>query len=134
VRGRYAILAVAGCGLAFGGAVALGQGGSGGSERPLVRIPGGCLDGTHRVTVRIVPRANTMLSPVNVKAGGHVQVHLTGLTQEASVSVRVRRGDVVVSGESIGGEHFRASRTFHQCAPAPPRPTTPRPVSGGGEG
>ena len=85
-------------------------------------MPGGCLDGARQVTIRIVPRANTMLSPVNVRAGGRVQVHLTGLTQEASVSVRVASGEVAISGESIGGERFRATRTYHQCAPPRPAP------------
>jgi len=141
VRWRAAILVFVGCALAGGGAVAIAQGGGGGgSERPQIRIPGGCIDGTEQVTVRIRPRANTMLSPVNIRSGHRVAVHLTGVTQEASVTVRVAAGPLQVSGETIGGDRFSAVHNFHRCTPLPsaPRPRQPTvpstPVTGGGEG
>jgi hypothetical protein len=138
VRRRAAILAVVGCGLAGGGAVAIAQGGAGSaSERPLIRIPGGCIDQTKRVTIRIRPRANTMLSPLNIRSGRRVAVHLTGVTQEASVTVRVAAGPLHVSGETIGGDRFDAFHNYHRCTPLPrpSRPTAPgAPVTGGGEG
>jgi hypothetical protein len=138
VRRRAAILAVVGCGLAGGGAVAIAQGGGGGgSERPQIRVPGGCIDHTRQVTIRIRPRANTMLSPVNIRSGRRVAVHLTGVTQEASVTVRVAAGPLRVSGETIGGDRFSAVHNYHRCTPLPqaPRPTAPgAPVTGGGEG
>jgi hypothetical protein len=90
------------------------------------------------VTVRITPRANTMLSPVHVRAAGYEQVHLTGVTQEASVTVRLlQAGAISVSGETIGGERFAASRSYRACAPPPKRTRRhhePAPVTGGGEG
>jgi hypothetical protein len=140
VRRRAAVLVVVGCGLAGGGAAAIAQnGGGGGSERPLIRIPGGCIDQTKQVTVRIRPRANTMLSPVNISSGRRVAVHLTGVTQEASVTVRVAAGPLHVSGETIGGDRFSAVHNFHRCTPLrTPRPSAPSapaaPVTGGGEG
>ena len=66
----------------------MAQGGERRHERPRIDMHRGCLDGT-RVTVRIVPPAGTMLSPVHVRAGGREVVHLTGVTQEASVTVRL---------------------------------------------
>jgi hypothetical protein len=135
---------VLGCGLAGGGAVAIAQGGGGGgSERPQIRIPGGCIDGTEQVTIRIRPRANTMVSPLNIRSGGRVAVHLTGVTQEASVTVRIAAGPLRVSGETIGGDRFEAVHNYHRCTPIPrtPRPRPPHrptvpstPVTGGGEG
>jgi hypothetical protein len=122
-----AILAVAGCGLACSGATALAQGG--GSEAPIIRMTSGCLD-SGRVTVRILPRHGTLLSPVHIRAAGYEAVHLTGVTQEAAVIVRVPRGGrVSVSGETLGGTSFSTARTYHRC------PLTPAPVvTGGGEG
>jgi hypothetical protein len=138
VRRRAAILAVVGCGLAGGGAVAIAQGGGGSaSERPLIRIPGGCIDQTKQVTIRNRRRANTMLSPVNIHSGHRVAVHLTGVTQDASVTVRVAAGPLEVSGETIGGDRFSAVHNYHRCTPLPqaPRPSAPGvPVTGGGEG
>ena len=132
MRGRAAFLLVVGSGLAGGGAVALAQGG--GSERPHIRIPGGCIAHTRQVTVHIRPRANTMLSPVDIRSGRRVLVHLTGVTQDASVTVRVAAGPLQVSGETTGGDRFYTAQNFHRCAPRP-RPYTPAaPVTGGGEG
>ena len=77
----------------------------------------GCLTGT-RVTVRIVPPSGAMLSPVHIRAGGREVVHLTGVTQEASVTVRLpHRGRVSVSGETTGGERFSTVRDYRPCAP-----------------
>ena len=123
-------MVVLACGLACSGATALAQGG--GSEVPLIRMTSGCLD-IGRVTVRIVPREGTMLSPVHVRAAGHEAVHLTGVTQEAAVIVRVPKGGrVTVTGETLGGTRFAAGRTYRRC---PARPLTPPPVvTGGGEG
>jgi len=120
------------------GATALAQGG--GSEDLQIEMQRGCLTGT-RVTVRIVPPSGAILSPVHVRAGGREVVHLTGVTQEASVTVRVpHAGRVSVSGESTGGERFNVARTYRRCAPEPtPQPQTNRnnpspPITGGGEG
>ena len=41
------------------------------------------------MTVRIVPAVGRILSPVHVRAGSREVVHLTGVTQEASVTVRL---------------------------------------------
>lgn len=118
------------CGLACSGATALAQGG--GSEVPLIRMTAGCLD-IGRVTVRIVPREGTMLSPVHIRAAGHEAVHLTGVTQEAAVILRVPRGGrVTVRGETLGGVSFAAARTYRRCPKQPL--TSPPVVTGGGEG
>ena len=99
----------------------------------------GCLTGT-RVTVRIVPPSGGILSPVHIRAGGREVVHLTGVTQEASVTVRLpHQGRVSVSGESTGGERFAVDRNYRRCAPEPtPQPQQNRspspPITGGGEG
>jgi hypothetical protein len=123
-------MVVVGCGLACSGASALAQGG--GSEVPRIRMTSGCLDNA-RVTVRIVPRQGTMLSPVHIRAAGHEAVHLTGVTQEAAVILRVPHGGrVSVSGETLGGVHFAAARSYHRCPPQPL--TSPPVVTGGGEG
>ena len=121
---------VLGCGLACSGATALAQGG--GSEVPLIRMTSGCLD-IGRVTVRIVPREGTMLSPVHIRAAGHEDVHLTGVTQEAAVILRVPDGGrVTVTGETLGGTRFAAGRTYRRCAAHPL--TSPPVVTGGGAG
>ena len=130
MRGRVAAAAVLACGLACGGATALAQGT--GSEVPVIRMTSGCLD-IGRVTVRIVPREGTMLSPVHIRAAGHEAVHLTGVTQEAAVIVWVPKGGrVTVTGETLGGTRFAAGRTYRRCPP--PRLTSPPVVTGGGEG
>ena len=135
MRGQAAILLVLGCGLACGGANALAQGG--GSESPAIGLPSGCLT-SMRVTIRIVPKANTMLSPVHVRAAGYEQVHLTGVTQEASVTVRLpHEGRLSVTGETTGGERFSVVRNYHRCTPAPPpehNNSPSPPITGGGEG
>jgi hypothetical protein len=97
----------------------------------------GCLSGT-RVTVRIVPPSGAMLSPVHIRAGGREVVHLTGVTQEASVTVRLpHRGRVSVSGETTGGERFSTRATTaaarRQRAAGANEPASP-PLTGGGEG
>jgi hypothetical protein len=133
VRRRAALLLALGSGLGIG-ATAVAQGGGG--ENLVIDMHRGCLSGT-RVTIRIVPPSGAMLSPVHIRAGGREVVHLTGVTQEASVTVRLpHRGRVSVSGETIGGERFSTVRDYQQCAPAtskPQRDTSP-PVTGGGEG
>jgi hypothetical protein len=129
-----ALLLVLASGLGIG-ATAVAQGGGG--ENLVIDMDRGCLRGT-RVTVRIVPPSGGMLSPVHIRAGGREVVHLTGVTQEASVTVRLpHRGRVSVSGETTGGERFATERDYRQCAPAaePQRTTSPSPpVTGGGEG
>ena len=67
------------------GATALAQGA--GSDKLSIHMQRGCLSGT-RVQVRITPAEGQILSPVHVRASGHEVVHLTGVTQEASVTVR----------------------------------------------
>src|SRR3954466_5563187 len=132
MRRRLAILVAVGS--AFGlGATALAQGG--GSDKLRIDMHRGCLTGT-RVTVRIVPPSGAILSPVHIRAGSREVVHLTGVTQEASVTVRLPyQGRLSVSGESTGGERFDVSRDYRRCAPETQtnRSTTP-PISGGGEG
>src|SRR5690349_10063627 len=118
------------------GATALAQ--SGGDDDLRIDLQHGCLNGT-RVTVRIVPPSGGILSPVHVRAAGHEVVHLTGVTQEASVTVRVpHQGRVSVSGETTGGERFAVARTYRRCTPEP-TPQTQRdnpspPITGRGEG
>jgi hypothetical protein len=134
-RRPLALLLVLGSGLALG-ASALAQ--EGGSDELEIRMPRGCLAGT-RVTIRIVPASGSMLSPVHIRAGSREVVHLTGVTQEASVTVRLpHRGRVSVRGETTGGERFAMTRDYRPCTPPPPEPrrAEPRPqtVSGGGEG
>ena len=134
MRRRAALLLVLGTGLGLG-ATAMAQGGGG--DKLVIDMDRGCLSGT-RVTVRIVPPSGSMLSPVHVRAGDREVVHLTGVTQEASVTVRLpHRGRVTVSGETTGGERFSTERDYRPCAPTPPKPreTHPSPpVTGGGEG
>jgi hypothetical protein len=130
-----ALLLVLASGLGIG-ATAVAQ--SGGGENLVIDMDRGCLSGT-RVTVRIVPPSGGMLSPVHIRAGGREVVHLTGVTQEASVTVRLpHHGRVSVSGETTGGERFATVRDYRRCAPAAPKPqqdTRPSPaVTGGGEG
>jgi hypothetical protein len=111
----------------------LAQGG--GNDDLTIEMDRGCLTGT-RVTVRIVPPDDAILSPVHIRAAGREVVHLTGVTQEASVTVRMPNGGrLSVSGESTGGERFATGRTYRRCAPEPQpteRPSTP--ITGGGEG
>jgi hypothetical protein len=136
VRRRATILLVLGSGLGLG-ATALAQGG--GSDDLRIDLHRGCLTGT-RVTIRIVPPSNAILSPVHIRAGGREVVHLTGVTQEASVTVRLpHQGRVSVSGETTGGERFSVERNYRRCAPAAtPQPQRDRapspPITGGGEG
>jgi hypothetical protein len=121
-----------GAGLGLG-ATALAQGG--GNEDLLIDMDSGCLTGT-RVTVRIVPPDDAILSPVHIRAGGREVVHLTGVTQEASVTVRLPDGGrLSVSGESTGGERFATGRDYRRCSPEPHRNDRPTaPITGGGEG
>jgi hypothetical protein len=123
-------------GSAFGlGATALAQGG--GDDDLRIELHRGCLTGT-RVTIKIVPPSGDILSPVHIRAGGREVVHLTGVTQEASVTVRLpHQGRVSVSGETTGGERFAVDRNYRRCAPEPTpqqdRGPSP-PITGGGEG
>jgi hypothetical protein len=136
VRLSAAILLVLGSGLGIG-ATAVAQGG-GGDELD-IDMHRGCLAGT-RVTVRITPPSGGVLSPVHIRAGSREVVHLTGVTQEARVTVRLpHRGRVSISGETTGGERFSRTRYYRPCVPepepAPPRSTRPTPpITGGGEG
>jgi hypothetical protein len=113
----------------------LAQGGGGDDLR--IEMHRGCLTGT-RVTIKIVPPSGDILSPVHIRAGGREVVHLTGVTQQASVTVRLpHQGRVSVSGESTGGERFAVDRNYRRCTPEPTpqqdkRPSPP--ITGGGEG
>ena len=130
MRRRAAILVALGSGLGLG-ATALAQGG--GSDDLRIEMHRGCLTGT-RVTVRIVPPSGAVLSPVHVRAGRREVVHLTGVTQEASVTVRLpHEGRVSVKGESTGGKRFSVVRDYRRCAPQRER-TPSAPITGGGEG
>jgi hypothetical protein len=126
------MMVVAGAGLGLG-ATALAQ--DDGDELS-IRMPRGCLDST-RVTIRIAPPSDAILSPVHIRAGSREVVHLTGVTGEASVTVRLPRGGrVSVTGESTAGDQFNVARTYRRCAPqAPQQNHSPSPpITGGGEG
>jgi hypothetical protein len=127
---RFALLLVVASGFGVA-ATALAQGGG---ERLKIELPRGCLTGT-RVTVRITPPADDVLSPVRLRADGHELVHLTGVTQAASVTMRLahRRGRVTVAGETTGGRRFSLMRDYRPCMPSGPRRPEPS-LSGGGEG
>ncbi len=135
---RVALLTAIGIGLGLG-ATAIAQ--EGGGDELAIDMTRGCLDGT-RVTVKVTPADGAILSPVHIRTDRGEVVHLTGVTQAASVTVRVpRRGRVSVSGETTGGERFSMTRNYRSCAPEPtstprarPRPAPPRTSSGGGEG
>ena len=104
----------------------------GGNDDLRIEMHRGCLTGT-RVTIKIVPPSDAILSPVHIRAGSREVVHLTGVTQEAAVIVRVPHGGrVSVNGETLGGTRFAAGRTYRRC-PAHPL-TSPPVVTGGGEG
>jgi hypothetical protein len=134
VRRRATILLVLCLGLGFG-ATALAQGGGGDDLQ--IDLHRGCLNGT-RVTIRIVPPSGGVLSPVHIRAGGREVVHLTGVTQEASVTVRLpHQGRVSVSGETTGGKRFSTVRNYRPCSPEPtpqPNRAPSPPITGGGEG
>ena len=135
---RVALLVAIGTGLGLG-ATAIAQ--EGGSDDLAIEMQRGCLNSS-RVTVKITPPSGAILSPVHIRTDRGESVHLTGVTQEASVTVRVpRRGRVSVSGETTGGERFSMVRDYRACSPEPtstprarPRPSPPHTVSGGGEG
>ena len=134
MRRRAATLLVLGSGLGLG-ATALAQGG--GNDDLRIEMHRGCLTGT-RVTIKIVPPSGGILSPVHIRAGSREVVHLTGVTQEASVTVRVpHQGRVSVSGESTGGERFSVARNYTPLlarADAAGRTAAPSPpITGGGE-
>lgn len=126
MRRELAIVLALGCGLGLTGAAVAQE------DEPdslQIEMPRGCLTGT-RVTVRIVPPEGAVVGPVRVRAANREVVVLTGVTQEASVTVRLpRRGRVSVSGGTTGGDQFAVTRDYAPCAPIP---TTP--LTGGGEG
>jgi hypothetical protein len=125
---RLALLLVLGSGLALG-TTALAR--EGGGDDVVIAMQRGCLPGT-RLTIRIEPPEDAILSPVHIRVGRREAVHLTGVTQDASVTVRINRhARVSVNGETTGGRRFGMSREIRRCAPQPPPPQT---VSGGGEG
>jgi hypothetical protein len=126
------MMVVAGAGLGLG-ATALAQ--DDGSDELSIQMHRGCLDST-RVTIRINPPSDAILSPVHIRAGGREVVHLTGVTQEASVTVRLPyQGRVSVTGESTGGDRFAVSRDYRRCTPEPQQNRSPSPpITGGGEG
>jgi hypothetical protein len=118
------------------GATALAQGGGG--SRDMVDLPGGCLRGV-RVIVRFDPPSGQALN-LHVRTAGHEVVHLTGVTSNASVTVRMPRtgGRVDILGTTSDGDAVSAGRTYRRCTPRAiaspqPRPQA-RPVTGGGEG
>jgi hypothetical protein len=127
---RAALLLVPLAGLGAG-ATALAQ--AGGDQGELLGLPGGCLRGV-RVIVRFDPPSGETLN-LHVRTGGHEVVHLTGVTRNASVTLRLPRtgGRVDISGRTSGGERIGAGRTYRRCATRPQLPEPPA-VSGGGEG
>ena len=135
---RVALLVAIGTGLGLG-ATAIAQEGE--SDDLAIEMQRGCLKSS-RVTIKITPPSGAILSPVHIRTDRGESVHLTGVTQQASVTVRIpRRGRVSVSGETTGGERFSMVRHYRACSPEPtstprarPRPSPPHTVSGGGEG
>jgi hypothetical protein len=116
------------------GATALAR--TGANARDTLDLPGGCLKGV-RVLVRFDAPSGKSLN-VHVRAAGREVVHLTGVTGDASVTVRLPRtgGRVEVTGSSSDGREISEGRTYQRCAALPrprPRPEPPA-VSGGGEG
>jgi hypothetical protein len=131
VRFRLVMIVAAAAGLGLG-ATALAQDDGGGDLS--IQMPRGCLN-TTRVTIRITPPDDAILSPVHIRAGNREVVHLTGVTGEASVTVRLpREGRVSVSGESTAGDRFNVARTYHRCSPEAPQQNPSPPITGGGEG
>ena len=139
VHRPIALLVVLGSVLGVG-ATALAQGG--GSDKLSIDMQRGCLHGT-RVQVRITPADGQILSPVHVRVSNQEVVHLTGVSQEASVTVRMpsKRGRLSVSGETTGGRRFSSTHDYRPCTPPPTPQATPRGItrpeptlSGGGEG
>jgi hypothetical protein len=128
---RAALLLVPLVGLGAG-ATALAQ--AGGESRDMLQLPGGCLRGV-RVIVRFEPPSGKTLN-VHVRTGGHEVVHLTGVTRNASVTLRLPRtgGRVDISGSTSDGDPIGSGRTYRRCAPAPQATPRPPAVSGGGEG
>jgi hypothetical protein len=116
------------------GATALARSTS--STRAVADLPGGCLKGV-RVLVKFdAPRGESL--NLHVRAAGREVVHLTGITGNASVTVRLPRdgGRVQVTGSSSDGDEISEGRTYVRCSTLPkprPRPEPPA-VSGGGEG
>ena len=127
---RTALLLVPLAGLGAG-ATALAQGG--GHRGDTLQLPGGCLRGV-RVVVKFDPPSGESLN-LHVRAGGKEVVHLTGVTRNASVTLRLPRtgGRVDISGTSSAGDRVAAGKTYERCAPQAPEPQLPA-VSGGGEG
>ena len=135
---RVALLLAIGTGLGLG-ATAVAQ--EGGGDELAIDMTSGCLNGT-RVTVKLKPPSGAILSPVHIRTGRGEAVHLTGVTQEASVTVRVaaprprerQRGDhrrrALLDGARL--PRLRAGADVDAARAAAPAP--PRTVSGGGEG
>jgi hypothetical protein len=116
------------------GATALARGTT--SARDMTDLPGGCLKGV-RVLVKFDAPHGQSLN-LHVRAAGREVVHLTGVTGNASVTVRLPRsgGRVQVTGSTSDGDQISKGRTYVRCATLPsprPRPEPPA-VSGGGEG
>jgi hypothetical protein len=130
---RVALLLIPVVGLGAG-ATALARGTT--AQRDMTDLPGGCLKGV-RVLVKFdAPRGESL--NLHVRAAGREVVHLTGITGNASVTVRLPRdgGRVQVSGSSSDGDQISEGRTYVRCSTLPkprPRPEPPA-VSGGGEG
>jgi len=130
---RLALLLIPVVGLGAG-ATALAR--SGTAARDMTDLPGGCLKGV-RVLVKFdAPRGESL--NLHVRAAGREVVHLTGVTGNASVTVRLPRtgGRVEVNGSSSDGDDISEGRTYVRCSTLPkPRPRSEPPaVSGGGEG
>jgi hypothetical protein len=128
---RTALLLIPLAGLGAG-ATALAQGG--GHRGDPLQLPGGCLRGV-RVIVKFDPPSGESLN-LHVRADGKEVVHLTGVTRNASVTLRLPRtgGRVDISGSSSSGERVAAGKTYERCAPRVPAAPQPPAVSGGGEG
>ena len=106
------------------------------SARDMADLPGGCLKGV-RVLVKFdAPRGESL--NLHVRAAGREVVHLTGVTGNASVTVRLPRtgGRVEVTGSSSDGDEISEGRNYVRCSTLPRPRLRPEPpaVSGGGEG
>ena len=128
---RVALLLIPLVGLGAG-ATALAR--TSAASRDMTDLPGGCRKGV-RVLVKFdAPRGASL--NLHVRAAGREVVHLTGVTGNASVTVRLPRsgGRVQVNGFSSDGDEISEGLNYVRCSALPTPPPEPPAVSGGGEG
>ena len=138
---RSRLLAMlAGAGLLAGGS-ALAQGGPDPYELPepavrdgqvLKLAPASACRRHARLRVRFTPPTGAVFGWFEIRVRGRQVVRLTGIPRAASATIRLPRGESLVSvhGETLGGQRVAAARIYRTCPPPPDE----RPVEqGGGE-